>query len=202
MSSLVNDNDIAGLQEPTGKSVLYTTYRNIGKTRAANLSGYINYNPFTTTRIYVNMYGGWQYLSDGAALKNTGWSMFAYGGAQQTLPKDWRISLNVYGQTPWISLQGKGDATIGYSLNINKQLLNKRLTISAFASNFFKKYMVYENTTASTGFTQNSWSRFNQQRFGVSVSFRIGELKASVKKAERTINNDDVKSGGGNEGSK
>lgn len=202
VSSLVNDNDIAGLQEPTGKSVLYTTYRNIGKTRAANLSGYINYNPFTTTRIYVNLYGGWQYLSDGAALKNTGWSMFAYGGAQQTLPKDWRISLNVYGQTPWISLQGKGDATIGYSLNINKQLLNKRLTISAFASNFFKKYMVYENTTASTGFTQNSWSRFNQQRFGVSVSFRIGELKASVKKAERTINNDDVKSGGGNEGSK
>lgn len=202
VSSLVNDNDIAGLQEPTGKSVLYTTYRNIGKTRAANLSGYINYNPFTTTRIYVNLYGGWQYLSDGAALKNTGWSMFAYGGAQQTLPKDWRISLNVYGQTPWISLQGKGDATIGYSLNINKQLLNKRLTISAFASNFFKKYMVYENTTASTGFTQNTWSRFNQQRFGVSVSFRIGELKASVKKAERTINNDDVKSGGGNEGSK
>ena len=36
-----------------------------------------------------------------------------------------------------------------------------------------------------------------RQRFGVSVSYRIGELKASVKKAARTISNDDVKSGGG-----
>ena len=33
--------------------------------------------------------------------------------------------------------------------------------------------------------------------FGVSVSYRIGELKASVKKAARSISNDDVKGGGG-----
>ena len=39
-------------------------------------------------------------------------------------------------------------------------------------------------------------------RFGVSISYRIGELKATVKKAARTISNDDVKSGesGGSSG--
>ena len=57
VTSLVNDNDIAGLQSPTGKSVLYTTYRNIGKTRRASLNAYANYNPFTSTRIYANMFG-------------------------------------------------------------------------------------------------------------------------------------------------
>jgi hypothetical protein len=36
-----------------------------------------------------------------------------------------------------------------------------------------------------------------RQRFGISVSYRIGELKASVKKAARSISNDDVKGGGG-----
>ena len=56
--------------------------------------------------------------------------------------------------------------------------------------------MDYDNTTSSTAFMQRSWSRYVQQRFGFSVSFRIGELKASVRKAERTITNDDVKSGG------
>lgn len=35
-------------------------------------------------------------------------------------------------------------------------------------------------------------------RYGVSVSFRIGKLTASVKKAARTITNDDVKGGGNN----
>ena len=196
VSSLVSDNDIAGLQNPTGKSVLYTTYRNIGKTRSANLSAYVNYSPFTSTRIYVNMYGGWTYLSDGGDLSNHGWNMYAYGGAQQTLPKDWRISLNIWSQTPWISLQGKGSGFFGYGLNVTKQFLKKRLTLSVYASNFFKKYMDYDNTTSSTSFTQRSWSRYVQQQFGLSVSFRIGELKASVKKAERTISNDDVKEGG------
>lgn len=196
VTSLVNDNDIDGLQSPTGKSVLYTTYRNIGKTRRASLNAYANYNPFTSTRIYANMFGSWQYLSDGNGLSNRGWNMFASGGAQQTLPKDWRISLNCWGQTPWISLQGKGSGFFGYGLNVTKQLLKKRLTLSVYANNFFKKYMDYDNTTSSTAFMQRSWSRYVQQRFGFSVSFRIGELKASVRKAERTISNDDVKSGG------
>ena len=114
----------------------------------------------------------------------------------QTLPKDWRISFNCWGQTPWISLQGKGSGFFGYGLNVTKQLLKKRLTLSVYANNFFKKYMDYDDTTSSTSFTQRSWSRYVQQRFGLSVSFRIGELKASVRKAERTISNDDVKSGG------
>ena len=192
VSSLVSDNDIAGLQNPTGKGVLYTTYRNIGKTRSANLSAYVNYSPFTTTRIYANLYGGWTYLSDGGDLSNHGWNMYAYGGAQQTLPKDWRISLSIWSQTPWISLQGKGSGFFGYGLNVTKQFLKQRLTLSAFANNFFKKYNVYNNDMSSTGFTQHSWSKYNQQRFGISVSFRIGELKASVKK----ISNDDVKEGG------
>ena len=196
VSSLVSDNDIAGLQNPTGKGVLYTTYRNIGKTRSANLSAYVNYSPFTTTRIYANLYGGWTYLSDGGDLSNHGWNMYAYGGAQQTLPKDWRISLSIWSQTPWISLQGKGSGFFGYGLNVTKQFLKQRLSLSAFANNFFKKYNVYNNDMSSTGFTQHSWSKYNQQRFGISVSFRIGELKASVKKAERTISNDDVKEGG------
>ena len=35
LTTMVNDNSIAGLQNPTGKDVLYSTYENIGKTRSA-----------------------------------------------------------------------------------------------------------------------------------------------------------------------
>ena len=73
----------------------------------------------------------------------------------------------------------------------------KRLTLSAFAGNFHKKYNKFESHTEGAGFRQDTWSKYPQMNFGLSVSYRIGELRASVKKAARTITNDDVKSGGG-----
>ena len=196
----VKDTEIAGLQNPTGKEVLYSTYQNIGKSRNASLSGYVNWNATSNTRIYANLYGNYTYMEGANGLKNDGWNLFAYGGAQQSLPHDWRISLNVYGQTPWIMLQGKGSSFFDYGLSVNKSFLNKRLTLSAFASNFFKKYTSPTSSIEGVGFTQDSWNRYTRQRFGVSVSYRIGELKASVKKAARTISNDDVKGGGGEGG--
>ena len=196
----VKDTEIAGLQNPTGKEVLYSTYQNIGKSRNASLSGYVNWNATSNTRIYANLYGNYTYMEGANGLKNDGWNLFAYGGAQQSLPHDWRISLNVYGQTPWIMLQGKGSSFFDYGLSVNKSFLNKRLTLSAFASNFFKKYTSPTSSIEGVGFTQDSWNRYTRQRFGVSVSYRIGELKASVKKAARTISHDDVKSGGGEGG--
>ena len=196
----VKDTEIAGLQNPTGKEVLYSTYQNIGKSRNASLSGYVNWNATSNTRIYANLYGNYTYMEGANGLKNDGWNLFAYGGAQQSLPHDWRISLNIYGQTPWIMLQGKGSSFFDYGLSVNKSFLNKRLTLSAFASNFFKKYTSPTSSIEGVGFTQDSWNRYTRQRFGVSVSYRIGELKASVKKAARTISNDDVKGGGGEGG--
>ena len=196
----VKDTEIEGLQNPTGKEVLYSTYQNIGKSRNASLSGYVNWNATSNTRIYANLYGNYTYMEGANGLKNDGWNLFAYGGAQQSLPHDWRISLNIYGQTPWIMLQGKGSSFFDYGLSVNKSFLNKRLTLSAFASNFFKKYTSPTTSIEGVGFTQDSWNRYTRQRFGVSVSYRIGELKASVKKAARTISNDDVKGGGGEGG--
>lgn len=196
----VKDTEIEGLQNPTGKEVLYSTYQNIGKSRNASLSGYVNWNATSNTRIYANLYGNYTYMEGANGLKNDGWNLFAYGGAQQSLPHDWRISLNIYGQTPWIMLQGKGSSFFDYGLSVNKSFLNKRLTLSAFASNFFKKYTSPTSSIEGVGFTQDSWNRYTRQRFGVSVSYRIGELKASVKKAARIISNDDVKGGGGEGG--
>ena len=50
-------------------------------------------------------------------------------------------------------------------------------------------------------FRSDNWSKSNVQRFSLNVSYRIGELKTGVRKAERTISNDDVKGGGNNNSS-
>ena len=198
VTNLVSEDDIPDLSEDkkTGKDVLYTTYQNIGKSRNLNLSAYINWNATKDTRVYANLVGGYTHLKGANGLENDGWNLFAYGGAQQTFKYDWRLSVNVFGQTPWIMLQGKGSSFFSYSLNLNKSFMNRRLSLSAFASNFFKKYNKFESHIEGQGFIQDSWNKHPQMRFGLSVSYRIGELKASVKKAARTITNDDVKSGG------
>lgn len=199
VTNLVSEDDIPDLSEDkkTGKDVLYTTYQNIGKNHNFNLSAYVNWNATKDTRIYANLFGGYTKLKGANGLQNDGWNLFAYGGAQQTFKHDWRLSVNVFGQTPWIMLQGKGSSFFSYSLNLNKSFMNRRLSLSAFASNFFQKYNRFDSHIEGNGFIQDSWNKYPQMRFGFSVSYRIGELKASVKKAARTITNDDVKSGGG-----
>ena len=202
ITTLMNDNDIPGLKEHTGKEVLYSTYQNSGKNSNLGLSGYVNWNASPKTRVYMNLWGNYSRMeSPSQGLKNSGWNLFAYGGVQQTLPLEIRLSINVMGSTPYVSLQGKGSSYYDYSISVNRSFLKeKRLTVSAFAGNFFKKYMMNKNMVNGDNFWQESAYRYSRQRFGMSISYRIGELKASVKKAARTIENDDVKGGDGGGG--
>ena len=201
VTKLINDTQLPGLKNPTGKDVLYTTYENIGHREGTSLNAYINWNATKDTRIYANSRLSYTDMNDGGTLRNHGWDVFAYGGAQQTLPKDWRISFNIYAITPGVSLQGKGSSYSSYSVNIQKSWLKKRLNLTLSATNFLKKYKLYESTMEDGYFHADSWSKSVQQRFTLSISYRIGELKASVKKAERSISNDDVKGGGNSGGS-
>lgn len=86
VTKLMPDTEIEGLKNPTGKDVLYSTYANIGKTRRASVSAYVNWNATPRTRIYMNMSGDYSYMEGSEGMRNDGWSLFAYGGAQQTLP--------------------------------------------------------------------------------------------------------------------
>lgn len=192
-----NNNSIEEVTTSLSEGVLYSTYENIGKSRSTSMSGYVNWNASPKTRIYVNMDGRYSDMRSPALdLRNTGWEGFAYGGIQHTLPWELRLSLNMMGGTPSPSLQGRRSGFYGYNLGLNRSFMDKRLTISAFAGNFLKKYQKHKNETIDDNFTMKSTYSYSRQRFGVSISYRIGELKASVKKAARTINNDDQKGGG------
>ena len=200
VTKLIPDTQIPGLKNPTGKDVLYTTYENIGHVQGAYLTSYVNWNATNSTRIYMNGRLGYTDMNDGGTLKNHGWDLFIYGGAQQTLPKDWRLSLNLYAYTPRVTLQGKSNGYSNYTLSVQKSWLKKRLNVTISASNFLKKYKYLESNMEDNLFRSDNWSKINVQRFALSISYRIGELKASVRKAERSISNDDVKGGGNNGG--
>ena len=83
-------------------------------------------------------------------------------------------------------------------MNVYKSFIDKRLTVSLFANDFFNPWKRPTSSLESINFMSTSRSEYSSIRYGVSVSFRIGKLTASVKKAARTISNDDVKGGGNN----
>ena len=180
--------------------VMETTYGNIGHTQRTSLSLWMNWNPGKTTRISVNASGMYVDLrSDESFLKqsNNGFQGNLFLNAQQTLPWDLRFSLYGGGSSPNISLQGKGSSISYYGFSLSRSFLKeKRLSVSLNTSNLFHKYLTFKDETVTDTFRSWSKSKLQQQSYGLNISWRFGELKTQVKKANRTIINDDLMSGG------
>ncbi len=196
------DTDISGLQNPTGKQVMYTTYYNMGRTQNANFSGYVNWNPLQNTRLTMNIWGGYTHITDGQKQKNHGWNMSVWASVQQTIAKTWNLSVSAYKQTPGVMLQGKTGSYYSYDFSASKSFMDKKLSITFACVNPFNKYFKYKSNMAGTNFAYNVQYKFCTQYFVLGVSYRIGKLNAGVKKAQRSIANDDVKQGGGKSGGK
>ena len=194
---LVNDRDIEGLPNPTGKDVIYSSYANIGHIQYAGLMAYANWTPITNTRITLNGSVGYSHMSDGQSLRNHGWCTNIDASLQQTFAKTWIFNASYYVQTPQPTLQGKDARYQWYNFSLNKSFMDKRLTLSAYVTKpFGKRYFCYRSETVADNFRTTASSSWCQLYYGVSVSFRIGKLKASVKHTERTVENNDVKQGG------
>lgn len=194
---LVNDRDIEGLPNPTGKDVIYSSYANIGHIQYAGLMAYANWTPITNTRITLNGSVGYSHMSDGQSLRNHGWCTNIDASLQQTFAKTWIFNASYYVQTPQPTLQGKDARYQWYNFSLSKSFMDKRLTLTAYIINpFGKRYFCYRSETVANNFRTTASSSWCQLYYGVSVRFRIGKLKASVKHTERTVENNDVKQGG------
>ena len=195
---LVNDRNIEGLPNPTGKDVIYSSYANIGHIQYAGLMAYANWTPITNTRITLNGSVGYSHMSDGQSLRNHGWCTNIDASLQQTFAKTWIFNASYYVQTPQPTLQGKNARYQWYNFSLSKSFMDKRLTLTAYIINpFGKRYFCYRSETVANNFRTTASSSWCQLYYGVSVRFRIGKLKASVKHTERTVENNDVKQGGG-----
>ena len=178
---------------------MWNTYDNIGKKQQVGMFLYGNWSPTTWFRIYMN--GGLDYTDLKAPtldLKKDGVSGRVFAGTQFTLPKDFRINLNGGYFSPWIMLQGKQSPFYFAGLNVSKDFLKKKLSVSVGANNPFWKTMKMEMTTIGEGFRNVSTNWRSAREFRFSVSYRFGTMKGQIKKVRRGISNDDSKGGGEN----
>ncbi len=192
------DNSIQRVTE-IKDDISYTTFENIGKQKRMGMNAYIGWTPTTSLRFNMNASGGYLDIraNNNSGMKNYGFNGFTFANIQYTFPKDYRLGLYGGGGSPSVNLQGESDGFYFYGLSLNKSFLNKKLNISASANTPFNKFRTFKSkTNKDRDFYSETTSNFQTQSFGIRVSYQFGELKQqAVKKARRSINNDDSKAG-------
>ena len=181
------------------KGVNNSTYGNIGKSQSIGLNAYVRWAPVKELSVFIN--GNTDYMdiksNQDETLRNSGFSYRAFSGITYTFPYDLRLSINggYFGNR--IMLQTKMDPFYFMSFGISKSFLNKKLDVAIRGSNPFQKYMDHQSYTTGLNFSQESLFRRPARSISLNVTFRFGDLKSSIKKVQRGISNEDLKSGGG-----
>lgn len=204
------NNDIQGITTILD-GISKTTYANIGKSSNINVFMYVNWTPIKNLRFNTNMSGRYVDLKANNELKlaNHGFEGSIFGNIQYTVP-NWfskkeqpgdLVRLSIHGGygSQRISLQGGSGSFHFTNVSVSKSFLKDKLTANVFVSNPFTKERSYKTWESTEAYNFESSSYIKARRVGFSISYRFGEMKTQIKKAQRGITNDDAM-GGGNSG--
>ena len=180
------------------ESVTHNTYENIGKNQNIGTNFFVSWTPSTVIRTSIN--GGLNYTDikstqENSELQNSGFSGRGFGGITFTFPGDLRVGANGGLFLNRIQLQTEQSPFYFYSFSVQKSLLDKKLDISLNAQNLFSEYREMTSTTRGNGFTQKSTFLNPMRTLRLSVTYRFGDLKSSVKRVQRSIKNEDLMQG-------
>jgi hypothetical protein len=181
--------DFTWLENYTSK----TSYFNLLNENRWNLSTYLNWTPAMKLRIFGNLSGTYGKLQSNKdkTLKNEGFYGSLMSSIQYTLPRDYVLNLTGFVSTPPISLQGTGISYHYYNLSLSKKFLKNRLNIRLGTTNFLAKNLKIKQTLKSSDFYQSTLITQPLRQVNIVVSYRFGEMKSQIKKAKRTIKNED-----------
>ncbi|HEY5511318.1 MAG TPA: outer membrane beta-barrel protein [Prolixibacteraceae bacterium] len=185
---------------PTGVKI--STYDNIGKIRRLATNGYGSLKVGKKLNLNLNLNIAYKIVesSDARNLKNEG---FSSQGSMNVRYAAWKNgTISCYGgvYSAEIRLQGKSSPYYYNTFSISQEFLDKKLRLSASISNPFQDKYKNEYTLNDPSFSQTNTSYSFRRQFNFNISYKFGQMKGEIKKARRTIQNDDLKSGGDSNG--
>lgn len=177
--------------------VRYSTYGNNLRQHRWQMEGYVQWKPFDGTTLVANLNFTDNYAknSDANLSQHTD-NLFYYVNLSQKLPWNLRFTAYTFGQfghSP-MNIYAYSRAWNCYAFTLQRSFLSDdRLTIRLLACAPFNKDM--HNKTRTTQGDIIGWgdniTTANGRYFKLTFSYRFGKLKASVKKTETTIENND-----------
>ena len=181
--------------------VRYHTWGNVLRQRRWQVEGYVQWNPFDNTTLIANLnFSSNYYESSEQQLNQRCNSLFCYIYAAQKLPWKLQLSGYIFGQIGHSSVDfySYSEPWNRYAFTLQRSFLSEdRLTVSLLACAPFHKDMHYKTRTTQGEVLcrEDVVNAQNGRYLKLSVSFRFGTLKSSVKKTDTTIQNDDLQGG-------
>lgn len=176
-----------------------STFANIGRDKSLTSNLNINYPLNTKWNITVSGNIGYTWLEgviNSVFTENSGIIGYAYMNTGYKFDKQWRVNASFSYNAAYVNLQGKSGAYYYMSLSGSKEVLKDRLTLTAGVNNPFTKFRYFETYLEGPDFSQRYKGQNYNRTLNVSLNWKFGSLKEAIKKSQRSINNDDVKSGG------
>ena len=176
--------------------VQVSTYANTLKRYSTSLSAFVQWMMFQKTNLMLNGSIAYNYYrSNELGLKNDRVSGSFFANVTQYLP--WKLQLSGFAGLfggGINDLYGHMGTIFFHGLSMQRSFLKEdRLTVQLMAQcPFSGKNMRVKNYTTQGDVT--GWTRYEQvaRKFQISVSYRFGSLTTRVKKADKTIENDDL----------
>ena len=192
------NNGIAHIMYEQNHKNVYT-YQNILKSKVFGISSYTEWTPFTGTSFTLNASMRYARITlPTPYLKNSGCGGGIYFNWDQKIP--WKLTLSTslggeYGNRVYNPYAIEGH-WFYYDFTLTRRFLKDKLTVSLSAESPFIKERSSTYRIVQGDYTGYERAVMKPKRFGIRLSWNFGKLRASVKKAERSIQNDDLVGGG------
>ena len=172
-----------------------STYQNVLKSKVFGLSSYTEWTPFTGTSFTLNADIRYARITlPTPYIKNSGCGGDIYFNWEQKVP--WKLTLTTsiggeYGNRVYDPYAIEGH-WFYYDFTLTRRFFKDKLTVSISAESPFIKERSSTYRIVQGDYTGYERSVMYPQRFNIGFSWSFGKLKASVKTAARSIENDDL----------
>ena len=181
------------LYEQNRKDV--STFQNILKSKIFGISSYTEWTPLTGTSFTLNASMRYARITlPTPAIKNSGCGGGIYFNWEQKIP--WKLTLSTslggeYGNRVYDPYAIEGH-WFYYNFTLTRRFFKDKLTVSLSANSPFIKERSSTYRIVQGDYTGYERDVMKPQHFKIGLSWKFGKLRASVKKAERSIQNDDL----------
>ena len=181
------------LYEQNRKDV--STYQNVLKSKVFGISSYTEWTPFTGTSFTLNASMRYARITlPTPSIKNSGCGGGIYFNWEQKIPWELTLTTSIGGEygnriyNPY-AIEGRW---FYYNFTLTRLFFKDKLTVSLSANSPFSKDKATTYNIVRGDYTGYERSVMYPRYFNIGFSWSFGKLKASVKKAARSIENDDL----------